>query len=66
MFARYLLCLAGRRLFLLLGVLVLQVRFGNALRGGGTNFTITDAQPNLLTLKLEDGSTWRKVKWPHA
>ena len=42
-------------------VLVLQVRFGNALRGGGTNFTISDVQPDLMTLDLVDGSTWRKV-----
>ncbi|CAN0190438.1 unnamed protein product, partial [Ectocarpus fasciculatus] len=37
-----------------------KVRFANALRGGGTNFTITDAQPDLLTLELAEGSKWRK------
>lgn len=63
----FLLCLGGARPdCALLGVLVLQIRFGNALRGGGTNFTITETQPSMLTLKLEDGSTWRKVKWRHA
>ncbi|CBN78994.1 peptidase S1 and S6, chymotrypsin/Hap [Ectocarpus siliculosus] len=37
-----------------------KVRFANALRGGGTNFTITDSQPELLTLELAEGSKWRK------
>ncbi|CAN0352196.1 unnamed protein product, partial [Hapterophycus canaliculatus] len=36
------------------------VRFANALRGGGTNFTITNALPEELTLELVEGSTWRK------
>ncbi|CAN0432983.1 unnamed protein product, partial [Laminaria digitata] len=36
------------------------VRFANALRGGGTNFTITDTQPNQLTLDLAEGSLWRR------
>lgn len=40
-----------------------QVRFANALRGGGTNFTITETQADQLTLDLVEGSTWRKVSW---
>lgn len=38
-----------------------QVRFGNALRGGGTNFTISDVQPDQITLDLAEGSTWRRA-----
>eukprot|EP00752_Nemacystus_decipiens_P008845 g7893.t1 len=38
----------------------IKVRFGNALRGGGTNFTISDVQPDVMTLDLVEGSTWRK------
>eukprot|EP00903_Cladosiphon_okamuranus_P014061 g13069.t1 len=38
----------------------MKVRFGNALRGGGTNFTVTDMQPNKMTLELVEGSTWRR------
>eukprot|EP00752_Nemacystus_decipiens_P018630 g16704.t1 len=36
------------------------VRFANALRGGGTNFTISNVQPDVMTLDLVEGSTWRK------
>ena len=38
-----------------------QVRFANALRGGGTNFTVTETQPESISLELKDGSKWRKV-----
>lgn len=37
-----------------------KVRFANALRGGGTNFTITNIELMELTLTLEEGSSWRK------
>ncbi|CAM9721966.1 unnamed protein product [Ascophyllum nodosum] len=37
----------------------LKVRFANALRGGGTIFTITDIQPQIITLDLKEGSKWR-------
>lgn len=37
-----------------------KVRFANALRGAGTNFTITDTQPTQLTLNLAEGSMWRR------
>lgn len=36
-----------------------KVRFANALRGGGTNFTITETQPDSITLELKEGSKWR-------
>lgn len=41
--------------------LLVQVWFANGLRGGGTNFTVTNTLPNRLTLELQEGSTWIKV-----
>ncbi len=43
-------------------LLHVQVRFGNALRGGGTNFTITETTSEQLTLELVEGSKWRQVR----
>lgn len=45
---------------LLLCYVGFQVRFANGLRQG-TDFTITDTQPNLLTLDLAEGSLWQRV-----